>query len=328
MPQSRRRFEGRLLARRKAATRSAVLPGSPEGRALPESGEAATRVVALVVATLLVAGCTAYPRPLPAVNGVSDELSSAWKTRLHDDTGLPLMTAIRAREDNAGGPLMVYIEGDGRAWRNRREPSLDPTPLNPLGMKLAMASDPQFDTAYIGRPCQFAARQSEHCQVPVWTSDRYSQASVDAAGAAIDQLKQSNTQDVVLVGYSGGGVIAALLSRQRTDTMALITVAANLDTSAWTSHHGVSPLTGSLNPADYPTTLMKVPQLHFTGGDDTIVPPQIISRYLQSIDLDIAVHQRELEGYDHRCCWVENWPRLLEQVLLEVRVLPTRGSRD
>lgn len=34
----------------------------------------------------------------------------------------------------------VYIEGDGHAWNQRGRPSLDPTPKNPVGLKLA-ASD-------------------------------------------------------------------------------------------------------------------------------------------------------------------------------------------
>jgi hypothetical protein len=35
----------------------------------------------------------------------------------------------------------LYIEGDGYAWKNRHEPSNDPTPMNPVAMRLA-AADP------------------------------------------------------------------------------------------------------------------------------------------------------------------------------------------
>lgn len=33
--------------------------------------------------------------------------------------------------------LRVYIEGDGLAWISKTEQSLDPTPLNPLALRLA-----------------------------------------------------------------------------------------------------------------------------------------------------------------------------------------------
>jgi hypothetical protein len=45
-------------------------------------------------------------------------------------------------------------------------------------------------------------------------------------------------------------LVASLVAARRHDVVRLVTVAGNLDHLAWTTLHGVSPLTGSLNPAD------------------------------------------------------------------------------
>ncbi len=50
--------------------------------------------------------------------------------------------------------MVVYIEGDGRAYVNRRTPSNDPTPGNPMALRLALA-DPSLRVLYLGRPCQY-----------------------------------------------------------------------------------------------------------------------------------------------------------------------------
>lgn len=210
---------------------------------------------------------------------------------------------------------MVYIEGDGLAWKNRRTPSVDPTPVRALGLELALASPELFDTAYIGRPCQFAARSAESCTVNVWTFARYNQAAVDAVGEAIDSVKGRSDQPVVLVGYSGGGVIAALLSAQRRDVAALVTVAANLDTVAWTTQLQVTPLVDSLNPVDYAEALTAVPQRHLVGSRDKVVPPEVTLSYLRAARLSASEHLVEVQGYDHRCCWAENWSQHISDML-------------
>ncbi|MBD3796273.1 MAG: hypothetical protein IE887_00755 [Campylobacterales bacterium] len=48
----------------------------------------------------------------------------------------------------------VYIEGDGIVYKTRYLISEDPTPIDPLGLKL-MLSDPSDCKAYIARPCQY-----------------------------------------------------------------------------------------------------------------------------------------------------------------------------
>lgn len=206
-------------------------------------------------------------------------------------------------------PLRVYIEGDGLAWISRSRPSNNPTPITPTGLKLALA-DPSGHAVYLARPCQY--RIDAGCSAEYWLSRRFSKEVVTATGAAIDQLKQRyGARSVVLVGYSGGGAIAALVAAQRTDVQALITVAGNLDTQLWTRHHNISPLEGSLNPADYTYRLYAVAQWHFTGEKDVIIPPLIAGAFAKRFAEQAPVHVITLQTYDHYCCWADRWPQLL-----------------
>lgn len=79
-------------------------------------------------------------------------------------------------------------------------------------------------------------------------------------------------QHINLVGYSGGGAVAVLLAARRHDVSSLRTVAGNLDTEYVNRIHDVSAMPQSLNPVDVAQTISGIPQVHFSGEDDSIVP--------------------------------------------------------
>ena len=64
------------------------------------------------------------------------------------------------RFSRKGHPLTIYIEGDGQAWLTRTQPSLNPTPRNPLALRLA-ALDKSENVVYLARPCQYVDLSSE-----------------------------------------------------------------------------------------------------------------------------------------------------------------------
>ncbi len=216
------------------------------------------------------------------------------------------------RNDSPGSPLVVYIEGDGFAWVNRRTVSGDPTPKNPLALKLAV-KDRSPNVAYLARPCQFI-RQKKLCSSIYWTSARFAPRVIKSFGEALDQLKaKTSAKKIHLVGYSGGGAIAALLAEQRSDVFSLRTVAGNLDHRALNRHHKVSQLKNSLNPIDLAMLLKDIPQLHYVGMDDKIVPGFIASRFIAAqggsdkCALIIKVKASHNKGWD------KNWPALLQK---------------
>lgn len=216
-----------------------------------------------------------------------------------------------------GPVLTAYVEGDGAAWVTRHQLSDDPTPRDPVALELAVR-DPGPAVLYLGRPCQYVApHQKRNCDARYWSSHRFAPEVIEATSTALDQAKrQAGAQRVVLVGYSGGGPLAALVAARRTDVAALITVAAPLDTDAWTDHHRVSPLTGSLNPVNEAARLQGVRQHHFVGSDDEIVPPQVQSRFLARFLARVGNRgtQTVISGADHHCCWARLWPDLRRRV--------------
>lgn len=208
-------------------------------------------------------------------------------------------------------PLVIYIEGDGFAWRTRSEISTDPTPLEPVALRLAAADDASA-VAYLARPCQFTGGQeARNCASDLWTSARYGNEVLAAMNTAINTLKQkAGASKIMLVGYSGGGTIATLLAMRRTDVVWLKTVAAPLDTDAFTAHHERRPLSDSLNPANSAAALVSLPQIHYAGSGDKIVPPSINRDVVARLDARGCATLRIVPGAEHGQGWAEIWPEL------------------
>jgi len=206
--------------------------------------------------------------------------------------------------------LRVYIEGDGTPWVRKDLIASDPTPQNPLALKL-MLQDPT-PSVYLGRPCYFGLQDSPHCVPSIWTHRRYSKEVIDSMQKALELYLQENSyQQLTFIGYSGGGVIAMLLAQRFSQANRLITVAANLDIDAWSQHHNFSALVGSINPAKQPPLPASIQQIHFAGKQDTNVPLAII-KYVSSRQFNSAV--RIMAQYDHICCWEKDWPTLLKEI--------------
>lgn len=207
--------------------------------------------------------------------------------------------------------IHVYIEGDGRAWYGGRPPD-DPTPTDPVALRLALA-DGAPAVLYLARPCQLTTPATKKaCGLPYWSSLRFSEEVVSSMNLAVEAFKkESGAKRIVIIGYSGGGAVAALIAARRDDVALLITVAGTLDHRVWTAHHEVPPLSGSLNPADQAERLASIPQTHFVGLEDEIVPPLVAESYMRALPSRKNARVVRIPGYDHPCCWVRDWPALL-----------------
>lgn len=199
-------------------------------------------------------------------------------------------------------------------------PSPDPTPLDPVALELAIA-DPSPAVLYLARPCQFVeSAQRRGCHSAIWTTHRFSEDVVAATDRAISQVKRQLEADTVtLIGFSGGGAVAALVAARRDDVAGLVTVAGVLDHRVWTTHHGVTPLFGSLNPRDFADVLGSVRQVHFVGGRDPTVPPNIARSYMAAMGEGHEATLRIRAEQEHHCCWAEVWPDLLSSAEADLR---------
>lgn len=211
--------------------------------------------------------------------------------------------------------LTIYMEGDGLAWIASDMPSSDPTPVQPVALRMAL-SQPDGDAAYLARPCQYTGPNARNCSRTYWTGKRFAPDVVESMNAAVSMLKQrAGARTVQLVGYSGGAAIALLIAARRPDVARVVTAAGNLDTDAWTTYHRITPLAGSINPALEHERLRTVSQLHLSGARDSTVPPQIARSYAAHFAPNERPITKILEDYDHRCCWAENWRTIWQQYL-------------
>lgn len=205
--------------------------------------------------------------------------------------------------DTGSRVLTIYIEGDGRAFVSRRRVSVDPTPRDPVALKLA-AADPAASVAYLARPCQFLEPLPEACEPRYWTTGRYAPAVIASMDAAVAELKQrSGAGRVTLVGFSGGAVVATLLAQRRDDIDWLVTLSGNMDHRAWTRHHGDTPLADSLNPLADMDKLAGVRQLHLAGGADDTVPPALVAAFVRALPPATPVEFLIVDGIGH-----DDWP--------------------
>ena len=215
-----------------------------------------------------------------------------------------------SRIQRLGRPVTVYIEGDGRAWLSRTTPSDNPTPAEPLVLRLA-ALDRGDNVVYLARPCQYVDLEAErHCGTPYWTGKRFAEeviAAVDEAVGAIAATSKST--EIHLVGYSGGAAVAALVAARRQDIGSLRTVAGYLDHVSLNRAQKVSPLTESLDPIQAAPGLSSVPQIHCSGRGDKVVPSWVTRNFTQAVGNDRCASIRIVDA-THREGWEGIWSQL------------------
>jgi len=202
--------------------------------------------------------------------------------------------------------LWVVIEGDGARWTGGQPPA-DPTPRHAVGPAL-LAVAPQTDARlYLARPCQYLTRaELADCSVDYWTSKRFAPSVIGALDQVISRTAKPG-QGVILVGFSGGGVVAAELALDRPDLCGLITIAAPLDLELWTEFHHVDPLLSPTPPARLLAGLsrLKGENLNLYGESDTVVPMAATRRVRRVL---AASSVRLIPGFHHS----SDWPHLLD----------------
>lgn len=265
----------------------------------------------LILFTICLYGC-AHRSPPPSAEARTEQatvLANAvgWQAHTLRTTGFTF---------KAYGPtptptntLTIYIEGDGLAWLSSDTPSTNPTPLNPIGLKLAIRDKKHTPIVYLARACQFVfGIDWGACRLDDWTNSRFSPAIVNATQQAVNELKaQYRAKKIILIGYSGGGAIATLVAAGRSDVIRLITIAGTLDTEAWVRQNNLSPLRGSLNPADAWQSLTTILQTHWVGGKDTVVPKEVALAYASRFPSAKKPEIKIMPTFDHTCCWATAW---------------------
>jgi len=293
-----------------------VMAVTPTGKRRPRPAAGRhprTAILPVCLALLALAACA----------GVEDRRDSA--RQLAHSAGLHaqvlpggifrLQTFYRLQPSSgeaAGTSLRVYIEGDGFAWINRNRISPDPTPRNPVALKLA-AADLSPLVLYIARPCQFVGiGPNPHCTQQYWTSHRFASEVIESTSLVIDQVKKiAGATAIELVGFSGGGAVAVLVASRRSDVAGIRTVAGNLDHVILNQQKKVSPLTGSLNAADVAAQVSAIPQIHYVGAGDDIIGAYVAESYIRRADSRNCITIKKISSVSHTGGWDDIWPNLI-----------------
>jgi len=267
-----------------------------------------------ITASLLISSCTHVPYEKKDNHSRIEELKQTVTSKIvviktkHFDL-LSLQEA--SGEKNLA---RVYIEGDGRSWINKRRPSDNPTPRKRLVIKL-MELDPYPERFYFARPCQFIT--DTRCNTSVWTSNRYSVTALETFDHALSQIKsQYGYNGFELIGFSGGATLALLLAANREDIVSIRTIAGNLSPEYLNKHHNVHPMPSSLNPVNYTKTLTVIPQMHFIGKKDNIVPYDIYEYYKSTFINKNCLSHIIINNASHNKGWKKPWLHLLKQPVI------------
>jgi len=274
-------------------------------------------IVRLVVLGLVVmAGLSGCVTPVQRIDKLAEQFgyertiinSKNFQHIVYYNRPLIHLISKNQRKKPDSSVLHIYLEGDGVPWVRRQIVAADPTPRNPLALRL-MAQDNQ-PSVYIGRPCYFGYSRSDACNPLLWTHERYAPIIVDSMIEVANKIiTEQEIQRVRLIGYSGGGVLAMLMADRILKIKSLVTIAANLDIDAWAKYHKYSLLRGSLNPATQPPIKPDIRQWHLLGKEDKNVPPRLVQAV---IDRQVGVTKKiSFERFDHVCCWTERWPAIL-----------------
>lgn len=224
----------------------------------------------------------------------------------------PFVLTSYSRISEPGKPVHIYIEGDGYAFVTPSRISGNPTPREPMVLKLA-AEDPASNVVYLARPCQYTPMEhNPECEEFFWTNGRFSEEVIASMNQAVSYfVDKAQAPGVDLIGYSGGAAVAVLVAARRQDIRSLRTVAGNLDPELVNRAHGASPLDGSLDPLAAAEKIASVPQIHFIGGEDDIIPYSAAESFLKKMGPSSCFQTKTIAEASHEKGWVEEWPELL-----------------
>lgn len=224
------------------------------------------------------------------------------------------------RLDDKTKPLIVYIEGDGLSYISYTQISSDPTPVTPTALTLA-THDRNANVIWLARPCQYVMEKAQYvmekatldrnCHKDIWTKKRFHQSVISDYGKLLDDIYQKNQQRKIhLVGYSGGAAVALLTTAQRLekqDIVTIRTIAGNINNRDLIAYHDVSPMPESLDPIDIAPMINHIPQIHYVGADDNVVPLFAAKTFQQYANNDDCVYVTVNKTANHIHGWGDFW---------------------
>lgn len=210
-------------------------------------------------------------------------------------------------------PGNIYIGSFDVQTNEKNTKISNPTPINPVALHLA-SKDNAHNLAYLAGPCQFSGdfpnlvqqALEEPSQAPAGcTAEYWDNTNIDAQmlesyqNAVNDIVARYDIEGINLIGYGKGAAIAAALAATRDDVLSMRTVAGDFT---------------ALDTPQYASALNQLPQHHFIGGRDTVVPSIVLHEYLNEVGPSECIKYTLIEDAEHDRGWVDQWPQLLKQL--------------
>ncbi|MDR3423532.1 MAG: alpha/beta hydrolase [Alphaproteobacteria bacterium] len=236
----------------------------------------------------------------------ADAIANSASMQQQEITSGSFRLTIFSRIRDANQPITIYVDGDLRGWAPSADPGIDSTPDEYLELRLA-ALDPATNVVFIAHPCQFGIADPV-CYNDTWQNGRLAEQVVSSINHAIDYVTITFIHPQVnLVGYSGGGAIAAVLAARRQDVISLRTIAGNLDPNGNGRAHAADPQDEFVDPMLIAPRLAMLPQIHFVGDKDVFVPPFLTENFIKAIGPSYCVKVIQIPEATHRKGWEDAW---------------------
>ena len=91
-------------------------------------------------------------------------------------------------------------------------------------------------------------------------------------------------------------------------------MAGNLDHAYVNQIHQVDLMPESLNAIDAVAHIKGIPQLHFIGTHDSVIPKEVAARFVNKQNDAKCIAVIEVEA-EHQSNWIEQWTSLLKTSL-------------
>ncbi len=254
-------------------------------------------LLAIVAATILASCAIQPPTSVPSLGTLRAE---GFEPLATDYPG----TILKRHAPSAY--TWIFIESDGAAFGSW--PTGKPAPPKVQhSVALSLARKVASDTAvYLSRPCQFlfGTPPPGQCLDPLqWTMSRYGDDQLRLIEDAIRQTLGAAKTDLILVGHSGGGVIALRLAqRAQLPIHCTITLASPIDVRAWQRHHQTSAALDITDPGDLVGTPSRFRAIFLFGSNDQTVPPSAIGRWAKEARRGSNIHEITLAA-SHNHGW-------------------------
>ncbi|MCY4330486.1 MAG: hypothetical protein OXC48_10485, partial [Endozoicomonadaceae bacterium] len=140
------------------------------------------------------------------------------------------------------------------------------------------------------------------------------QEVIDSIDSAITTIKRYKPwKKLELIGYSGGATIALLIAAKRSDIISVRTIAGNLSPDLAFHLHKLSLPASTLLPSNYLSKLELLPQIHYIGRHDAVVPQAIAQYYVEQFENKKCIRYAVIPDTTHTKGWDNVWLSLLAQ---------------